>query len=380
MSKKKKKQKSPKAAEIQQVILFSDPNGDADDLISFVAAASLAEKGLMKLRAVIATGGDLITRIRRARFTKGIFIKLGLPFLKVAIGREYERIPGGHDNFYAEYDFGKEMELQGAVVDRNSLVSLQLLIKNAEDKSFTLIANAPMSDLAVFLQNCGEKNFKKIYRLIIMGGAAVETDENGLLIPDENSYNNKMCLEAAKEVFRLAQENNIRLVLVPKELVYQLQVGRNFYEKLEQLKNPVAKAIAESNKICLEALWNSVKAGDFSHFDLRRFAKIFMDENYKISSRQLNAHKAFSEIWPQIKYFNLYDVLTVVTAAEKYFKQFGKYKRISENYSVYEPEIEDKAAFMTALDELIYDRLAINPLSIKLGLFKRDRKNSDAID
>lgn len=60
-------------------------------MVSFVMAAVLADKGYFKLGGVVATGGEMMTRLRRAMFSKGCFIELGYPFLKVAVGADYPR-------------------------------------------------------------------------------------------------------------------------------------------------------------------------------------------------------------------------------------------------------------------------------------------------
>lgn len=41
-------------------------------------AAVLADKGYFKLGGVVATGGEMMTRLRRAMFSKGCFIELGV--------------------------------------------------------------------------------------------------------------------------------------------------------------------------------------------------------------------------------------------------------------------------------------------------------------
>lgn len=73
----KKKQKAPVTPEL---ILISDPNSDVDDLVSFVMAAVLADKGYFKLGGVVATGGEMMTRLRRAMFSKDVLSNWGIRF------------------------------------------------------------------------------------------------------------------------------------------------------------------------------------------------------------------------------------------------------------------------------------------------------------
>ena len=151
----KKKQKAPVTPEL---ILISDPNSDVDDLVSFVMAAVLADKGYFKLGGVGATGGEMMTRLCRAMFSKGCFIELGYPFLKVAVGADYPRRNGDADNFYLSHPLSEADERKGVVVERNVLRPVHYCVNAAEDKNLTIFANAPMPDVAAYLREAGAKN------------------------------------------------------------------------------------------------------------------------------------------------------------------------------------------------------------------------------
>lgn len=71
----KKKQKAPVTPEL---ILISDPNSDVDDLVSFVMAAVLADKGYFKLGGVVATGGEMMTRLAPGHVQQRMFYRTGV--------------------------------------------------------------------------------------------------------------------------------------------------------------------------------------------------------------------------------------------------------------------------------------------------------------
>ena len=56
----------------------------------------------------------------------------------------------------------------------------------------------------------------------------------------------------------------------------------------------LARDVCSANGGFLENLWASVRGGKYSHFDIRRFAKVFWGEDYKISERVINAHMSLA--------------------------------------------------------------------------------------
>lgn len=365
------KSKKNKAIIIPDVVLISDPNNDVDDLLSFVTAAALADQGKLKLHGVVCTSGALLTRIRRAKFAKGALIALGHPFLKVAVGGEYLRREKGYDDAFAVHTACEKLERNGQNIDRNGAQLLQTALKKAENKSLTVVINAQMSDVAVFLHNCSAAALKKIGKLVIMGGCRESLDETGFVVPDENSANIAMCLPAAEDLFAFAQENNIRIYLTPKETVYHVPLGKDFIECLEKTQHPVAEAAVATLKIYFENFWQSLKNGDFSHFDIRRFAKIFMGADYRIASRLIKGRDRFEDVWPKIKHFYLYDALAVIAASNDVFSTYGKFVRVTEKYPVYKAEIFDSEGMKKYLEELILQKLGnmqkAVPVKIILG-------------
>ena len=344
MSKKKKN----KAKVVPEVVLVSDPNADVDDLLSFVMAAALADKGEIIWRGVMTTAGEPIVRLRRAHFAKGALIELGYPFLTVCVGREYERCCED-DNFYFETPEVAALEGKSAAVRRNPCAFLHELTAGAAENSLTLVVNATMVDVAAYLREIGAKALKKIRRIIIMGG--YDTNAEGLVVPDGGSYNYKVNPQVAAEVFERAQTWGIRLVLVPREIVYQVQVSAGFYQELGKRKNLLAR----------------------THFDIRRFAKVFLGEGYKISERAINAHMSFAEVMPKIKYFNLYDVLTVLLTSEDRVRPFIGYERVAADKNVFVPVIKDVDGLRSEMLNLLSDKLADKKIVLKPRLLTEEK-------
>lgn len=339
------------------VILVSDPNADVDDMVSYAAAAALAEKGKIKLEAVITTCGDFAVRLRRAKLAKGCFIDLGLPFQKVCAGCDYTRPKNVRDDYFAEEENSLALERKGSAVLRNSRQLLAELFKKAEPKSITLVLNAQVSDVNIYLRECGPKILKKISRIVLMGGVSDELDEEGRLQPDLTSYNFKVAPEAAKELFVWSQNNNIRLVLVPREFVYQVPFSAEFYTRLRHSGHPVAKAIANVSRAALENLWNGVRGGNYSHFDVRRFAKVFMGKTVRQAFKEISGRDDFATIEAKIRNFYLYDVFTVLAADEQLFRKFARLQRLGNKYSVFQAEITDPAVAKEQTEKLIFKKL-----------------------
>lgn len=336
------------------VVLISDPNADVDDLVSFVTAAALADRGVLDFKAVVATTGEFAVRERRAKFTKGALLALGHHEVAVAVGEEYELHDEKHDNFYCVVKNTQELEEQGVEIDCSAQNLLQKIADEAENNSITLVINAQMSDVATFLNSA---NASKIAKIVIMGGVAEELSAKGNVLPNATSYNNVVCMSAANKVYEFAQEYDIPLVMVPKETVYQAQVGHDFYEKMTSYKNPVAGCIYDASKMFLENLWNSVKAGDFSHFDIRRFAKVFMGDDYRMSSRKLSGHDNFATVWSKVKYFNLYDAMAVIVAVDDLFANYGHWEQVLDNRKVWIAKIDDVEKFRVLLYDLMAEKL-----------------------
>ena len=139
---------------------------------------------------------------------------------------------------------------------------------------------------------------------------------------------------------------------MPKETVYEVQVDKSFYDEIKKCDNTICKCIVESNNAFLNRLWLDVQTNKYSHFDVKRFSKVFCGvEN------ALQGDECFEELWEQVKYFNLYDAIAVMALSEDLFEQFGFYEKISFEKEVYVAKIKDKAGMKNALVKLILKKI-----------------------
>lgn len=70
-------------------VLFTDPNKDPDDVVTYVIGKQLQTAGFVRVTGVAVTLGDADVREERARLAKGVFNRLQLPDVRVARGQDY---------------------------------------------------------------------------------------------------------------------------------------------------------------------------------------------------------------------------------------------------------------------------------------------------
>lgn len=344
-----------KVKEKPNIVLLTDPNSDPDDLASYFLLADYLDQGKINCGGLIVTKGERGIRFRRTRYAKGAMCFLGHEFLWVATGCEYETADETADNIFCDDEYCRELENRGGVIVRNPSV----LFENAAKKGkVTLLVNAPMPDLAAILKNCGNKLKDKVKKIVIMGDIYREKTDD-IYYPDKSSHNNFVCYNAACEAYKIAQENNIRLIMVPKDAVYKLRIGHDFYDMLEKSDHILAKCMVTCNKNFIMKLWNAVKAGKCSHFDIHRFIRVFMGEDYRISSRQITLKDDFEKVFSKIKYFNMYDALSMIVAVDEDFRPYGKYETLEEGKNIAIAEIVDPEPLRNKIYEIIRRKLEI---------------------
>lgn len=344
-----------KPKEKPNIVLLTDPNSDPDDLVSYFLLADYIETGKANCSGLIVTKGEYMTRFRRARYAKGALNLLGHGFIKVSMGGEYDSADVTADNIFCDDENCRALENQGNAILRNA----QLVFDHAVKKGkITLVVNSPMPDLAAILKNFPGSLKDKIKKIVIMGDICREK-VGDFYYPDLESHNNFVCSKEAIEVYKIAQENNIRLVLVPKEAVYKLNIGRDLYDMLEKSDSLLAKCIISSNKNLVSRLWDTVRAGQCSHFDIHRFVKIFMGEDYQIASSQITLKDDFEKVWDNIKYFHMYDALSMIVAVDEDFKPFGDYVRLDEDKNIVIAEVLEPEPLKNKIYEVIRNKLSI---------------------
>lgn len=344
-----------KPKEKPNIVLLTDPNSDPDDLASYILLAHYLDEGKIDCNGLVVTKGDQTVRFRRTKYAKGALNSLGQAFIKVCLGRDYETSDRIADNIFCDDEHCRSLENQGNAILRGSQSVFDQAFKKGK---VTIVVNAPMPDLAAVLRNQGGNLREKIKKIVVMGDVCREKDGD-IYYPDKNSHNNFVCYNDACEVFRIAQENNIRLVFVPRDAVYKLGIGHDFYDMLEKSDHLIAKCLVSCNKNFVSKLWENIKTGKCSHFDVHRFIRVFMGEDYKITSRKITLKDGFDKVWANIKYFNMYDVLSLMVAVDEDFRPYGNYIRLDEEKNVFIAEVADAESLKNKIYDVIRKKLRI---------------------
>lgn len=237
MAKKKKPRKIP------EVVVFTDVNHYPDSLASLVVLAWLADQELINLRGIITEVGIYEIRRRRAMYAKGAMVNLGYPYLRVAPGSDYVPYDDQEENTFPDTPAGRELETLGVAISRSGMTFFQEYIKAAPEKNVYLLLNAPAPDLVKYIKATDRKLLKKVKRIVVMGNVLPEKDEDGNYRPDPQSYNFRIDQPGAELLFKYAQENDLRLTIVPSQSVKDLNLGYEFLEGVEKSKNPVARQL-----------------------------------------------------------------------------------------------------------------------------------------
>lgn len=331
---------------MENVLLITDPNSDPDDLACMVLLNRMAEEGKVNLAGVVAAKGKAETRELRAKFAKAALTILGQGDVPVAAGGEYSRRPGyGDDSFCLAKEVRELLTEQSPI--RTDILPMAEDILQKYDK-VTLLIVSPMNDVADLTAYSPQLFKQKINKIVIMGGC-----KNDCGCPDEKPYNNAVCYEAALKLWQFAVENDIPLIWVPRESVYQVQVRRDFYDRLENIPHILAQILLISNQKLLEMLWEDIHCGRFSHFDIERFVKVFMGSD----DGGIKACEDFSSVWPKIRYFNLYDAVALMVLDKELFEEAGYFEPCRKSKNVLIAKIKDADAIRQRLYDGIIGQL-----------------------
>ncbi|MCC4618000.1 nucleoside hydrolase [Xanthomonas campestris pv. asclepiadis] len=309
--------RSRKPDQPYDMVLFTDPNKDPDDVATYVMCKQLQVDGFVRLSDVAVTLGDASVREKRARFAKGVFNHMGLPEVRVSHGQDYpmtEKQAKDHATFLEQGNdlLAKTDELHG-----NSLPALEERLKQAKQR-VKLVVIAGMTDADALVYRYPELVRKKVETITIMGGVEPDKDADGYVQPDARAYNNTTDLEAARRFYRSAQALKIPLCIVTKQAAYKAPVTPSFYESLAKSGDLVGKYLDNVQENALSKLWGSINAGLMPpRMDNAWFFETFTSEKPpQTTSAQDDATHAitFDKIWPKVDKLNLYDPLTLLAA------------------------------------------------------------------
>ena len=309
--------KARRPAQPQNLILFTDPNKDPDDVATFTIGAQLERCGFIRLQDAVITLGDKDTRTNRAELAKGVFNRLRLPKVRVSVGRSYDMTPKQmteHTKFLIE---GHALRAAPGEVSSNGLAALTERLSNTAGQ-IALVVISGMTDAAALMATQPELVCDKVGRIVIMGGIKQEMDADGFVQPDDRAYNNVTDIDAARGFYRGAQELGIPLTIVSKEAAYRAAVPPAFYEGIAQSGHPVGTYLRDVQKNALKGLWEGINAGLIPQLDSQWFLQTFVSQEHDDAhgKQEATGLGTFDDIWARVTKLNLYDPLTLLAAVE----------------------------------------------------------------
>ncbi|CAH0445933.1 hypothetical protein LMG10661_02076 [Ralstonia syzygii subsp. syzygii] len=309
--------KSHRPAVPQPCILFTDPNKDPDDVVAFTLAKPLQVFRLVSMTHAVATLGDKNVRTRRARMAMGVFDRLGLPGVRVSVGRDYDIDPKRAKDHAKFLDEGQALCADQEPPTEDSADALRKSLAQATEK-VTLVVIAGMTDPCALVTAEPGLVKQMVGRVVIMGSVRPEKDEDGYVQPDDRAYNNTTDFAAARRFYRRVQELGIPLRVVTREAAYRAAVPRAFYEDVAQSGHPVGLYLKDVQKNALNALWNGISEGLFAKLDKPWFFNTFIAREGDHGDAAAWAARAptFEDIWEQVTRLNLYDPMTLLAAVE----------------------------------------------------------------
>ncbi|MDA8456627.1 nucleoside hydrolase [Acidovorax sp. GBBC 3334] len=309
-------------AQPKDCILFSDPNKDPDDVVSFVIGKPLEARGHVRIGHVVTTLGPSPVRAARAELARGVFDSLGMPQVAVSAGRDYDigHRAADHGIFLPRGESLRARPPRPAGADSRQHASQTL---GRAEGPVTLVAIAGMTDASALLREHEALVREKVGRIVVMGGIDAARDSAGFVQPDDRAYNNHTDLPAARDFYRLAQEYGIPLRIVTKEAAYQAAVPPQFYESLGQSGHRVGTYLEAIQRDSLQQLWQGIASGEIDKLDKRWFYDTFVARTAEdgadppaFDDWKRDTEASPAAVWEHVSRLNLYDPLTLLAAVD----------------------------------------------------------------
>lgn len=324
---------------MEQLIIITDPNKDPDDLLTFVIASHLQKEHLIDIKGIITTCGDFKARKRRALCTKGAFLSLGLDIpVGVGIDYPYESIQRErYDKNVVESHTSLARFVQSPQnnIEEDGTKLLLQLLKEAPERSLTLLIIAGMADIANLIKTNPAPFKQKVKHAAIMGGVHIDTD--GRVTADNDVHNNTMDLESADFVYSFLAHEKIPTTIIHRDAVYHARIPNDIYIHLKETTHFMGPYLYEDQKKYIESIFKSVTNAEMKNKTLAWFFNHFTDLPADCMEED------FEKVWPHIKYTFLYDPMTLLACLPEFeelfeTKQVGhfQFKYASNRYTVLE--------------------------------------------
>nr|WP_238601300.1 type III secretion system effector XopQ [Xanthomonas arboricola] len=300
----------------RDTVLFTDPNKDPDDVVAYTIGKQLQVAGFVRLTDVAVTLGDASVREERARLAKGVFNRLHLPDVRVSRGQDYPMTAKQAEDHAKFLQEGNALRAESAEICGHSLPALHERLMQAP-QGLNMVVIAGMTDAHALVDGHPDLVRERVKSITIMGGVEPARNADGCVQPDARAYNNATDLDAARGLYRKAQQLHIPLRIVTKEAAYKTAVSPSFYEGLAKSRHSVGRYLEDVQKNALNGLWDGIQAGLLPGLDQAWFFRTFTaDALPQANSPQDGANQAmaFDQVWPKVTKLNLYDPLTLLAS------------------------------------------------------------------
>ncbi|MFC0140668.1 type III secretion system effector XopQ [Erwinia mallotivora] len=292
--------------------LFTDPNKDPDDVVTYTLGKQLQSEGFLYIKNVVPTLGDVNVRAQRAEMAKGVFNHFELPDVHVVVGQDYSMSAHQAKDYTKFLPRGDVLRAAPDDIHRDRLQDMKRSLEHSSD-GLNMVVIAGMTDVNALITACPDLMRQRVDSITIMGGVEPVRDKNGTVQPDTRSYNNATDLDAARHLYRKAQDLGIPLRIVTKEAAYRTAVSPAFYEGLAKSGHPVGQYLRDVQKSALKGLWEGIQAGLLPGLNNEWFGRTFMTNAETPAEEKKEAH-SFDDIWPKVTKLNLYDPLTLLAS------------------------------------------------------------------
>jgi len=237
----------------RELLLITDIGPDPDDAKALLVAAMLHKRGRIRLRAVIANGGQQSRE--RARLAYCFLGHLGLakevPVGAGSIGDAY--MPQPH-----EYALEGFRDVADSVLQPGPELLLRTL-RTARPRSLRVVCISSLRDIADAIREHLELVLSKVHTIAIQGGLVVDASSPHGWTPD-TSVNNEFDRAAAAEVYAFCFSRGVRMIVMSRHAVPMLpmHLARSFAQRTDC---PVMTYLANAQSLGLVGLWQRLCSG-----------------------------------------------------------------------------------------------------------------------
>ena len=240
--------------QVPLVVLVADPGPYPDDVKGILLAAHFHFTKRLKFLGVICCGGG--ESERRARLAKRIlelcYPKLNIPVAIGSQGSESKRhTPAPH-----EYDIDGFAQTTTKGMPKGTDLLLSLL-KQAKDRSVTIVVQAAFTDVADVLKENPDLFLKKVARVCAMGGIKDPANVTEPWLSDA-SFNNDLDEESANAVYQFCQTKGIPLSILGRDAVPPLSMTKMREVASRSNNHPAMVYLSQAQDGGLVALWGRV--------------------------------------------------------------------------------------------------------------------------